>query len=507
MQKFKPLLFYLTFFIFVFAFCLSASNYDYDLWARLIVGKHFFQTLSVMKTDIVSYIPTDVWYDHEWGSGVVFYFFQHLFSYKGLLFLQVSMICAIYFLISKTILLRNPKSSPYNILFYICSYFAIIQVTSQPVRCQLFSFLFFTVFIYIFEYSRKNDKSKLLWLLPLLMIIWNNLHGGCVSGLGLFVFYIVGEFLNKRPIKHYVLPFLFSIFVLLINPWGVNYLKYLLSAVTMPRPDIIEWHDLFNPLFVNRYLEFKLFALIVFSTGVFNFIKTFKKEKIDAVKYILIFATLYLAIKHVKHIPFAVIVLSIFLYDDFYAVFNLITGEVFFKRCWAVLKNIVIYSLILTYLIFAAPFNNIEPFLNWDKYPIRIVEFIRINNLKGNILTSFGQGSFVSYKLYPHNKIYMDGRYEELYFKEDFDNLQNFLMVKNDWQALMKKYPPDMMILEKDLPVCKILLIDPNWNVAFDDNNFYLFLKTNPKNLIESSRNLLYYRKHLFDTDINFVIN
>ncbi len=141
MQKFKPLLFYLTFFIFVFAFCLSASNYDYDLWARLIVGKHFFQTLSVMKTDIVSYIPTDVWYDHEWGSGVIFYFFQHLFSYKGLLFLQVSMICAIYFLISKIILLRNPKSSPYNILFYICSYFAIIQVTSQPVRCQLFSFL------------------------------------------------------------------------------------------------------------------------------------------------------------------------------------------------------------------------------------------------------------------------------------------------------------------------------------------------------------------------------
>lgn len=454
-----------------------------------------------MKNDVVSYINTNIWFDHEWGSGVIFYAALYFFKHYGLLFLQVFILFLIYFIISKCV------KKPYNITFFICSIFAMIQVIEQPIRSQIFTFLFFTLFIYIFEKARISKSEKILYITPPLMIVWNNLHGGCVAGLGLFIFYILGEFLNKNSIKKFFLPLFLCCLALLINPWGVDYLKFLFMATTMQRPEILEWMNIFTPLFEKNYIEFKIFAFTLVCSELFFLIKF--KPKLDFTKHIITLSTICLAISHVKHIPLAVITLSIFYYNDFYTVFNFFTKEIFLKQKYSKIKNTFIYSIILIFLICNPELYNLNPFVNWTKYPIRIVEFIKINDIKGNILTSFAQGSFVSYKLYPHNKIYMDGRYEELYFKEDFDNLQNFVNLRNNWQALEKKYPPDILILEKNLPVCKKLIKSPDWTILFDDNIFYLFVKTkNVKNkYINSPKDLKYYQEHIFDSDINFMIN
>ena len=58
--------------------CLS-KDYDYDLYARLIVGEHFFSTGWISYKDFLSYTPTHTWYDHEWGASLIFYAFFKLF--------------------------------------------------------------------------------------------------------------------------------------------------------------------------------------------------------------------------------------------------------------------------------------------------------------------------------------------------------------------------------------------------------------------------------------------
>lgn len=497
----KTILFYVVLFAFILAFCVSAKAYDYDLWARLIVGKHFFETLTVMKHDIVSYIPTNVWYDHEWGSGVVFYAFLKFFSHYGLVILQSTVIFLIWFFISKC------QKPPYNILFFICSVTAMIQVIEQPVRSQIFTFLFFTIFLYIFEKERKTKNENLLYVLPVLMIFWNNLHGGCVAGLGLFVLYIIGEFLNRNSVKKYFIPFLTCFVALIINPWGINYLEFLFKATTMQRPEILEWFNIFTPFFENNYLEFKTFAFVLLTSEMFYLVRF--KPKFDFTKLVITLCTLCLAICHVKHIPLAVITLSIFFYEDFYTVFNFFTNNIFSKPVYAKIKDSLVYFLILLFIVLTPNLYGTKPFVEWTKYPIRIVEFIKINDIKGNILTNFAQGSFISYKLYPHNKIYMDGRYEELYPLDNFDDLQNFVNMRGNWQSIMKKNPPDIMILEKTLPVCVHLQKSPEWTILFDDNIFYLFVKTKDvkENYKNSPIDLEYYQKHIFDTDINFVVN
>ena len=85
----------------LFLVCLS-TNYDYDLFARLIVGERFIENGILPFKDFLSYTPTHPWYDHEWGSGVVFYLFLKYLGPVGLLILQAVLMFFTAFFLMKT---------------------------------------------------------------------------------------------------------------------------------------------------------------------------------------------------------------------------------------------------------------------------------------------------------------------------------------------------------------------------------------------------------------------
>lgn len=507
MVKARPTIFYIIFFLFILAFSTTANAYDYDFWARLIAGMSVVQTGHVLKHDFLSYTPTHTWFDHEWGSGVIFYLTQHFFSSAGILILQALLVFAIYFVIVKIVDLRGVKTtSAYNFLFYFFSFSAMSQLINNPVRCQLFTFLFFTIFLYILELARKGN-NKSLFVIPLLMIIWNNLHGGCVSGIGLILLYIVGEFLNRKPVKQYVLAFIASCLILPINPWGFEYLKFLFMANTMQRGDVAEWWGPFSKHLVFQYIKFKIYMSVLVLSELAIVIKQFisKTLEIDKTKFLVLAVTLFLAIEHVKMIPFFVIASTCFLYDDFYTVFNSITRNVFNKI--ANVKDIIIYVLILIFALANINKNAFSPLVNLDKYPVRAIEFMKINKIKGNLLLPFGQGSYASYKLYPDNKIFMDGRYEEVYNDYMVPLMKNFSLLNPGWDEILKRFPPDIIMVEKFYPVFEHLKKDKKWKLVFEDKTFGLFVKSNMvKEYKEPSGDLNYYRKTLFDTNINFML-
>lgn len=509
-KNLKPTLFYTALFFCLIAFNLMSDNYDYDLFARLIVGKYVIQTGHVLKHDFLSYTPTHLWYDHEWGSSVIFYLVQHFFSHIGLLFLQVFIVFFIFFIITKIVKLRGVKTThPYNFAFYFFASSAFMQIYYQPVRCHIFSFLFFTLFLYILELSRKGENRP-LFAIPVIMLIWNNIHGGCVSGLGLIVIYIIGELINKKPIKKYILTFLATLLVLPINPWGTDYIVFLLKANTMARPSILEWQGLFFPLYKNLYLEFKFFASVILFFQLGYIIKSVKSKsfKFDATKYLIVVITLFLAIEHIKLIPLSVITISAFFYDDFYSFFNSITRNVFNRI--ALYKDILVYTVAFTLIFINLKQASIKPFLDFNKFPISAIEFIRLNNLKGNLLINFEHGSYASYKLYPNVKIYMDGRYEEVYDDAIKQMLDSFTFGDDSTkQELLKIFPTDFLLLYRGFKVYPLLLKNPNWTQIFSDNNYALFIKTTEakKKYKMPSQDIEYYKRTLFDTNIDFKKN
>lgn len=500
----KKVLFFLTLFLFIFVICLNSQKFDYDLWARLIAGMGVIEGGHVLKADFLSYTPVHTWYDHEWGSGVIFYLFLKYFGPFSLIILETFLYFGIFALITQIINIRE-KYSPYCILFYILPVMALEANFNNPVRCHLFSFFLFTLFIFILENARKG-KNIGLYFIPPLVIFWNNVHGGVVSGIGLLLMYFAGEILNRKPFKKYLITFLVSAPLLIINPWGWDYIKFLLSANTMARNEIVEWWPIFSHYHMFRLKLFKSFLLFVFVVELLKFIKISKTaqnlkswyEKLDKTKIILLLTTAYLAVKHVKLLPFFVITGTIFAYED---LFRLLENSKLPK-----IKESVIYTIVIIISVLPLTVKKFSIPLNTINYPVKEVEFIKINNIKGNILTNFGLGSFVSYKLYPNNLIFMDGRYEEVYYDYMIPLLKKFFLVLPNWYEIYEKFPPDIMIIEKYYPVFDALCKSKEWVKVYQGETFGVFL---PAGKVKKEYKLPpedkdYYKNTLFDTDIKF---
>lgn len=512
MEKIKPKIFYIILFFFCIAFSTTAAGYDYDLWARLIAGMSVVQSGMVLKHDFLSYTPTHTWFDHEWGSGVIFYLTQHFFSSAGLIILQGLLIFLIFLTLTETVKLRGVKTtSPYNILFYLFAFWSMSTILNEPVRCQMFSFLFFAIFLYILELARKGF-NKPLWLLPLIMILWNNLHGGCVAGLGLIVIYIIGELLNKAEFKKYIFTLIPTTLVLIINPWGISYFGFLLGAVVMKRPDVMEWWGLFSRYHLFRYISFKIFSLILLLAGFSIIKKNFSYKTLDKTKFLVLGVTLILAIQHVKMIPFFVIAGVSFLYDDFYTIFNQMTAKIQERlnlKNIAIIKDVVVYGAILIFILSRMNVKYFEPIANFDKYPLKEIEFIKINGIKGKLLINFGQGSYASYKLYPNNLTYMDGRYEEVYYDNALPILKKFYLLQSGGEEMLNKFPPDIIVIEKNYPVYTVLKISKKWKLLYSGKYFGVFTRAKDakKSYKMPPADIEYYKKNLFNTNINFTKN
>ncbi len=495
----KIILFYITLFLLIFAYTLNAPYLDFDLWARLIAGMGVIDGGHVLTQDFLSYTPVHIWYDHEWGAGVIFYAFLKLFGHYGILILQTLLPFLTFFIATRVAKIRTGMQ-PYNLLFFFFCLMAAMANLNHPVRCHLFSFLFFALLIYIMEKVRHGKSQKLLILLPFLTILWNNIHGGVVAGLGLIGMYMVGEIFNRKPFKNYLIVLAASFASLIINPWGSDYVSFLLGATTMERPLIGEWQGLFSELHRPFKLIFKIFLFSITAIEVFNIVKTIKNsslfdayQKADKVKWIVLLVTAYLAIAHIKMLPFFCIAVACYCYEDIVWLFKKVNEK-------------AIYILLLAMSIFTIGVKKIELPLNFSIYPIAEIEFIKNNNIKGNILVDFGLGSYTSYKLYPNCKIYMDGRYEEVYPDDLIVLNDRFYATKGGWDDVLTKYPPDIILIQNNLPVYKLMLKKEGWHRIYEGSVFAVFVndKLYTGNYKMPSLEREYYKKTLFDTDITF---
>lgn len=487
----EKIIFILTLFIIAYKCIIANSIADADLWHRLAVGKIFFELGSIIKHDIFSYVPTkDLWIDHEWGSGIIFYFLaDHLGDY-GLLGLKFLVFATVLYLIYTTNKLISGKKDDLRIGFYAVVLLTVMFGFINTVRCHIFTYLFFALWIYILERIRRGE-TRLIWIFPATMLFWVNMHGGFLAGLGLLFLYMIGEFLNKKNFIKYAGALILSLLVTFINPYGWNMWHYIVNAVGMPRPYVIEWLPIFSVNDFQIFIAFEILLFITFVGYVYKF--AVKDKEIDWVAILVILATLALSIKHLRHQVFFGIAAGIFSqHHYFYEAVKSLFQRILAKftdnlpqkepKQYSFIKIAIINTFILffcAYYVFMNPLNirATEP-----EYPAKAVEFIRINNLKGNLLTSFNWGSYALWKLYPQVLIFEDGRYEEVYMKDSTSALNKFFFEKENWQNILTQYHHDIILIDNNFEVLNKLKSLNNWKIVYQDRNSTVFIPASMKN-------------------------
>ena len=272
------LLFYLTLGFFILLYGTLDINIDFDFFARLIVGKSFFQTNSLFNNEFYSYGTTHEFIDHEWGSSLIFYLLQNYLGDTGLFFAKSIIIFLTLFIIIKIIKLEK-SDAKLHFLFFFFAIQSISYNIFSTIRCQSFSFFFFVFYLYILKYAKKNNNYKILWTLPVLNIIWANLHGGFAIGLILIFLFAVGEFLNKDKFKPYLVTLFVCLLTTLINPYGIEYIYFIFDALSLNRIHITEWQSaFFSKVFYFTLLKFKMFFISALFVFIYSIAKNIKKN-------------------------------------------------------------------------------------------------------------------------------------------------------------------------------------------------------------------------------------
>jgi len=507
----KKSAFFTTLFLFSFILMIIKNGADPDLWHRMAVGKIFSQTGWIAYHDIFSYFPkNEIWIDHEWLSGVVFYYIADHFGDYGFIILQVVMTFLILFLIYKINQLISPENKN-RISFYLIALIGFHAGLSSTLRCQSFTYLFFALWIYALERIRRGE-TRLIWIFPVTMLFWANFHGGFLAGIGLIVFYIAGEFLNRRSVKKYFAILALILPVTFINPYGIKYWQYILEATTMQRPYITEWES-FN-LFESIYsgLGIKLLILILFLGYGYKILK--KQFNIDKVELIAIAVTLYLGIKHERHSVFFAILAASFGYQHFTAFLNATVGKleqkitgflnqdtlekINFSKDYAVYFFLILTSVSII--------SSIPIKITLEEYPVKEVDFIKRNKLSGNLFVPFNWGTYAMWKLYPQNYVSIDGRFEEVYKIEAYMDVIKFNFLNEDQEEILNKYHHDVFLLELDTKAYEMLKSRQDWQLVYKGEMGAVFLPISEKlmNPQMPYDNPCYYIKTKYKNNIDF---
>jgi hypothetical protein len=452
---------------------------DFDLWARLAVGSIFFQTGHVLRHDIFSYLPTKaLWIDHEWGSGVVLYGLARCFGEHGVFLAKGLLLYGIFLMVLKTISARENPKSPSPLYFVFLGY-ALFPGIASLVRSQMFTYLFFIVWIYALERVRRK-QGKILWLFPATMLFWANLHGGFVAGLGLVLFYVVGDLLNRRSLRPYLWIVLSILPVMLINPYGFGLWRYMVEASFMPRPFIPEWNpiSLSGPMQVIggiRVHHLAGFMLLVGMTALAALRAILRKQKPDWTRVVVLAGLLVLGVRHQRHAVFFVLAASALLYDHLDGLLDPLRSWVAKHLPRRSAKILAVtrwgFGTFLPAVVFilVIPKLSYRMTIDYRQFPVGSLEFIKQNGLSGNLATAFDWGSYASWKLYPKCKVMIDGRYEEVYPDDVFDLAIRFAVRKDPWWEALTRFRTDIVVLPKAFYSRKDLAKIPDWRPVYED--------------------------------------
>ena len=153
---------------------------DPDFWWHLRTGQFIAQTHSIPHTDPFSFTKAgQPWLTHEWLSELILYGLFRLGSFALLIF-TFSIIITVAFLLTY---LRSPAGTRPYVAGFMLLLGAVATAPTWGVRPQMISLLFASLFLLLLDHYRSAGKLKFLIPLPVIMLVWVNLHAGYFLGL------------------------------------------------------------------------------------------------------------------------------------------------------------------------------------------------------------------------------------------------------------------------------------------------------------------------------------
>ncbi len=463
---------------------------DPDLWGYMTFGRLFWDSGTFPRHDLYTYLPThDQWIYHEWLTGVVSYFVYRFTGGFGLIVLRDLVALATLGFLYLAARIRNTSRPSALLWLLLASPFLKIGFGSV-LRAQIFTYLFTAVTLYLLERSRQKGQWFLLSILVPIQIVWCNLHGGFLAGVGIIALFGVGEAVSRRTWRPYLLVFLVSALSTLINPYGIDYWRHLFYAITLPRPEITEWASTFTAY--GKHILTLTHVLWYVTLGILSFWVLVRARWREITPILLLSSTFFLGIQHFRHQVFFLMLFAVYLPGPFQLSIDRLRRQLAGVQTWLREKApaffagsrqtstffIAVLSVLFCFLLGASRLSlQIEsgekrPILD---YPTGGLKYIEKHYSSGNILTEFDWGEYLIWSLGPRMKVGLDGRYESVYQDRVANEYLDYMKGKE--KGFLDSYSHDLVLFRPNSVPVSSLRQSRDWTVAYEGMDSILFTK------------------------------
>ena len=434
---------------------------DPDFWWHLTTGNWILSHHAVPHQDLFTFTVHDHrWITHEWLSEVLM---SALYAIG-----RLPLVSLFFGAVTATGFLLVYRAIDRRVNFVIAGLALALGVAAaNPIwgpRIQMITFAL-SALTYLWVKRFCEGRSRALYLLPAIMLLWVNLHAGFVLGyaiLGIALFVEGVRYLVRRPgamplprLRAMAAVLAASVAVAIVNPNGWDIYLYPFQTGGSPEQQrlIVEW---FSP-------NFQMSQIWAFEAMIFLIIGGLAlARRIEPRQFLLLLVGLGLALHSVRNLSFFMLVSVPALADYTQQARERIslrwprrvpkTTPVTFAL------NVLLIALVLAIVAAASVpslVQRVDGKLMARDFPIKAADFLVQHPPPGHMLNVYGWGGYLIFRLDARRTtqpvfIFGDAALDGDQLLRDYDHLQSLGL---DQAQLFERYQINWVIFHSNDPI------------------------------------------------------
>ncbi|MEW6269103.1 MAG: hypothetical protein AB1689_07370 [Thermodesulfobacteriota bacterium] len=492
---------------------LGGNVADPDLWGHLRYGQMILEGHGLPREDVFSYTAAGApFYDHEWLSDLVFASIYAVAGSAGLIAFKLLVGAAMLLAMWDATRVLGARLLPGERLHPLVAAAAMIAALAvispgATFRPQLFTMLLLaleTALLLHGDRRLREERVTLPWelaVLPVLIVIWANAHGGFLVGLGLLGCYGAAtlaqeSFARLRGLPAELAPRQLGALCALgvacaamplLNPYGVELYVYLATTLGM-HDQISEWDPV--ELLSTGFLRFKIMVVVTVAAVALLIARRGR----DAARSPLAWLVPFLAVaaaaafRHQRHtVLYGIVAMPVV------AVAAEQLRRLVLERrpslrprrqvfAAAALGAAAIGVLQLSWFGVQLARDGLDIRYGRIDYPVDAIEFMRTHDLRGNAAFPFEWGAYAISKLAPESRVFIDGRFEAVYPQQVIEDYFAFMHGTEGWERLLDDYPTEIVVVQRWREIHPRMFSRPDFAYVYSDPASLVFVRRTPTN-------------------------
>jgi hypothetical protein len=465
---------------------------DGDLGRHITIGNYILDSFTIPTRDIFSHTMQGFQLTpHEWLAQLVFALSYRLAGLDGVVIISALLIATTFTLVFKQCM----KQSNMLLLSIGMTIFGVAAASLHWLaRPHLFTLLFTVLWIGEMEYMRRTGRIR-LWSLPLLMLIWVNLHGAFIIGFVIGGAYLIDSLIsssNKRMgmesgSRHYL-------WFKKISPPGLMFVVGVIAFfITFANP--AGWHiwETTFGFLSSRYLvshtveylppDFQTISSWPFLVMILASILlgSLSSRRIPIASALLLSVWTAMSLLSARNIPiYAIIgapiiarIGSAILRDNkkYHQVINL---DARLRKVDVNLKGFLwpIMCILLVVIVLigggSLDFNRTGNEFSSNVFPVEAINWLVKQPNIGPMFNYFPWGGYLLYRMWPEQQVFIDGQTD--FYGESLTRQYEQVITLNDgWDGVLVENQIEWVIMPQDSRLVSALEKEPGWELSYQD--------------------------------------